>query len=94
MNLVTLAADPASTEPSAAKFFAMLLAIGGFLLVAKVYSRYKDVNNGAKVDPFSPEADRGTLPENPQVTPSADTPEEAPERTSKRGFRLPWKGGK
>lgn len=94
MNIVYLAADEASKEPSAAKFFAMVLAIGGFLFAAKVYDRYKATKDGSKIDPFSPEADFGTQPEEAQVTAPTEEPTEAPERGPKRGFRFPWKGGK
>lgn len=91
MTTITLLATARdTTEPGMAKFLAMALALGGFLLAVKVYGRIKDAQDGKKVNPFSREADFGTLDDKSQVTPPTDTPKEAPEEGSGKGSRWGW----
>jgi len=95
MNSITLlAADASAHAPGWGKLGALVLTGGGFLLVMKILERIKAKKEGKIVDPFSREAEFGTQPENSQVTPPTEALKEAPERGPKRGFRLPWKGGK
>ena len=92
MDMITLlAASDSAHAPGWGKLTALLLTGGSFLLVMKVWERVKAAKSGAKVNPFSREADFGTLDEKSQVTPPADTPEEAPEEGSGKGSRWGWR---
>lgn len=69
MGIEILAETSANTQPGWGKLVALLIAVGVFWIGVQVHRRYKAVQEGREVNPFSQEGPEGGQDTKTQVTP-------------------------